>query len=187
MFEKESFPWICKSYSWKRHDVPSRCQYLVVLQSVTRLQHVRCAAQGSAGQPVILFGSIRCIATTHGRLEVTAQSLKLGISYKCDRFLLCPFVCCFWFDPAFCWHTAHSLWSSAALTHKVFLDCAERWCLSHILLFPSWLEGWNVYSWSIPALQRTIDFFLKVWKGKVRYMQSMCLRRPPATSPSKNI
>ena len=44
----------------------------------------------STGQAVITFGIIRCISTTHGQIEVTAQRPRLGIWYKGGHFFSVP-------------------------------------------------------------------------------------------------
>lgn len=119
IFERKSFPRICKSCSWKRHDVPSLCQCWAFLQCYTPSAHaLGCAGLAematvlseSTGQALILFESSGALPQYKGRWK-WQHSLKPGIWYKCDHFFSVPLLFVSWL----CLLPARCIFHGAAL------------------------------------------------------------------------
>lgn len=108
-----------------------------------------------------------------------------------SSFILCPFACCLWADPAFCQHPMHFSWSSAAPTHS--LPWLFRMVVSEshtaVSILIGGLKCLQLNYTSPPEDYQLLSesLIMPFPNSPPYYMQSTCLRRPPATPPSKNI
>lgn len=111
VFERKNFPRICKSCSWKRHDVPSLCRCWAVLQCSTP-SALLWAVQSWLKWPQC---SVRVVFASAGAQHKGGwkwqHSLKPGIWHKCDHFLSVPLLFVSW--P--CLLPAHCISHEAAL------------------------------------------------------------------------
>lgn len=119
VFERKSFPRICKSCSWKRHDVPSLCQCWAVLQRSTPsallwavqgwLKWPQCSVRAQSKHSWCLYQQVN--STRVGGSDSTVWSLASGINVTISFLSLC----CLWADPAY-GASLHSLMKSSLTT-----------------------------------------------------------------------
>lgn len=145
VFERESFPRICKSCSWKRHDVPgSVCQCWAVLQGYTPparalgmqgcLKWPHCSGRALTKHPWCLYHQVPC----HKGTWKWQHSLRPGSGINVTIYFVS--LCCLWAGPPCCQHTAFL--TGLCCTNSWSPPWPLRmWCLSHTLLFLSSLDG----------------------------------------------